>query len=146
MKTSIKYLIIDIDESICDTPKFDTLLEFQQAEHKKFKPIKPVLNIVQTYIDSGKFHPLFLTARCETLLSVTDYWLNKHLNLQNIKYSLCMRPFDDYRESAHLKLGILKQRIIRPKHVVLWIDDDVTTITLANNEGYHIKHPKELEV
>lgn len=142
-----KYVLIDIDLTLCETPHFATLEQFHEANHYAFKPKYNVISEIESLIEDGYF-PMFITARCETLTHVTHSWLLKHVNfllLERSKFSLVMRPENNKQESYKLKLDALQQRKITSENVHMWIDDDEVTLVEAKKAGYNIIHPNLIE-
>ncbi len=140
------FLIIDIDDTIAHCPKVNTVPEFQALDHKKFKPKKDVLKYVQNRLknNTNEF-PIFLTARCETLKESTLFWLKKHLDLEEGKYRLEMRPYGNFDPSSVLKINYLIDRNIQPEQINLWIDDDKNILLEGNLAGYNVVHPDIIE-
>lgn len=138
------YLLIDIDDTLCKTPKFDSITAFNNLNLRRFKPIKDVVEYVQELIDCRKFKIIFITYRSEILLTDTNAWLHKYLSLDPKGYSLIMRPENNYDPAYKFKLDTLAARGIRPKHVVTWIDDDPEINYYALAAGFNLVHPNNL--
>lgn len=140
----MKYIILDIDHTLCDTPTGLTLDEFHELDHKRLPINYGVISKLSTIRHENKVQIIFLTSRCTNLYFVTKSWLK--MNCQEIldscyDHHLFMRPVGNIETSDTLKVSTLQALGIDCKDVLFWLDDDELNILHGRNNGYNVIHP-----
>ena len=132
MSSKQKAIIVDLDGTIADDlwrrhlyrrPNVDwdeinAMCKFDQA----FKWAQEIVHAMH----AQGYHIIFLTARNDTARSVTESWLNAHVNVTNS--SLIMRSEGDRREDWITKED-LYNRLVLPQYEVLFCLDDKQSVT-----------------
>lgn len=138
----MKYIIVDIDGTICNTPIGLTLEQFHELDHSRLSPNLNILDKIYIKYPHNQVEFIYLTARCQSLYFVTRNWLNEYCkDIHKHNLHLVMRPLGNLDTSGVLKVSILKGLNIEPKDVIIWLDDDLDTITWGNRQGYNVVHP-----
>lgn len=140
----MKYIILDIDNTLCDTPIGLTLDEFHALDHKRLPTNYGVISKLSTIRHENKVQIIFLTSRCLSLYFATKSWLK--MNCQEIldscyDYHLFMRPIGNIEGSDTLKVTTLQSLGIDGKDVLFWLDDDESNILHGRVSGYNVIHP-----
>jgi len=138
----MKYIILDIDGTICHTPEDLTLEQFYNLDHLRLPPKRDVIDKIYIKYPHSQLEIIYLTSRDQRLYFNTRNWLNNHcIDLHGTKLQLFMRPFDSLKTAYDLKIDILRNIGIEPNHVEIWLDDDEGTIEYGTRKGYNIVHP-----
>lgn len=141
-----KYIIVDIDNCLVDSRPIEKFLptdrnsrEQWSEYHKHYREVienSVLIDLVLKYTMSDRIYPIFLTAREDVgeCSIITQELLDKYFN----KYTLHMRPFDDFRPDVEVKEDILKDYILNTsivKDILFAIDDKPEICQMYNKYG-----------
>ncbi len=139
----MKYIILDLDHTLCDTPIGISIDEFHDLDHASLLPKWDVINKLSVQNLTNRVTILYLTSRCISLYFNTSKWIYKNcypIDTGNY-WHLFMRSLDDLSPPHTMKLNLLEGLDINPKDVIFWLDDDEKTILRGRSKGYNVVHP-----
>ena len=102
---------------------------------------KPNLSKINLVKDLSKvLNIIFITSRegSPFLKKATKDQLKKCLG--NTKYTLCMRPYKDYRTSVEVKKEILEKNVLPKYDPILAVDDDLENINMFKSFNIPTHH------
>lgn len=134
-------IFLDLDGTLCDDRWRRPAMPDWDAYHAGIPEDKPraaVLNFIE-HLDVSIPQLIILTGRPSRYAGPTLAWLEKY----GVGYDeLLMRPDDDYRSNAELKLSIVQEYIggqaAVEKHDVLIIDNNQKVADLLRTEGFEV--------
>lgn len=139
----MRYIVLDLDNTLCDSPAWNTLEEFHKQDHARFLPLQRVID--KLYCKESLGIPttyIFLTSRSQSLYFATRKWIDDHtFILHRGDIHLFMRPFENLQDANILKTQTLENLGITPQSIRLWLDDDLDVISMGIQQGYNILHP-----
>lgn len=142
-----KYIIIDIDGTICEEDPTRSLEEFEKLDHANLLPLQENIEKIYSNFEfrNRNLEVIFLTARDQEHYFSTYKWLKRNfIPYIDFNFHLIMRPLGDLTSSHELKIKILKGMKIEPEKVEIWIDDSKDNIHYGKLHWYNVIHPKQL--
>lgn len=136
-----KYIVIDIDGTLSEVCE-ERLKYLEKKDWDTFyklcykdKPIGPIVDLVQTLIDSKQYRIVFCTGRKDAVREETLQWLHKHLRgLED--FQLFMRRDRDWRHDKVVKPEILEKYRITPDVVAFILEDRTSMVERWRELGY----------
>lgn len=139
-----KFIIIDIDGTLCPLVECVSFEEFHELDHLFFEPKLPIIKFIKYMVKKYDAQMIFLTARDQKLTKVTMQWLSKYFKLDS---SLVILRDPNFKQSIpDYKTQTLKDLGILPKNTLFWIDDDIHNTWRGMAEGYTMVHPDFIEI
>lgn len=139
MKT--KTILVDLDHTMSHAAPRDHLLGDWELYHNELINDKPCVDIIRLVHSLYKMeHPIVgITGRPEKWRSLSTQWLLRHgVTL----HDLLMRPDDDYRPNAEVKI-LLAKDAFGPNlkdEILFIIDDNLEVIEAFHAEGITCLH------
>jgi len=134
-----KYIVVDIDGTICESRHHTSLEQFMQQDFSAIEPrtelIKLLVPLVQDY------SILFLTARSLVLIDQTTSWVGKYCKDLYFGKGIphfYLRPVGNLLGSGEFKLDALRKLDIPPEQVLFVIDDSVEVLETLRENNYPV--------
>jgi hypothetical protein len=107
--------------ALIDTESWDAF----HAASVEDEPIEEILDIAHAMYETELWYIVLLTGRPEKWRNITMRWLLQH---DAPMHELLMRPDDDYRPAAEVKLDIIRTRWpgLNPKATIVFEDHEPT--------------------
>lgn len=136
-------VVFDIDGTIADNSNRKHFVEQKPKDWKSYnafmdkdEPINDIIDLLWVLNDSGD-SIILCTGREEIYRPTTWMWLEQHRIADKI-YDLYMRPENDYRSDAVVKVELLKRIEADYGRPRLWFDDRQQVVDAIRAEGIRV--------
>ena len=139
-----KYLVVDLDGTLCDSSHRVHFLEQEPKDWDSFyagiadDPINwHIDKLVKCcyYEEDSQYDLVFLTGRSDKHRKITEDWLFEHGYYSDM-YDLFMRTTNDWRPDHIVKLELAKANNITPDNVEFILEDRNQVVNMWRTEGY----------